>query len=360
MTEKRSPGLLKRGNVWHIDKQVFGLRLRESTKTTSLREANRYMARRMEIIRQTKLYGIRPKRLFRHAAMKYLQENQHKRSFHNDVHLLKQLDNFIGHVPLELLHQGTLTVFIEARRTQGIKNSTINHGLHLVRRVLYLAASEWIDDNGLSWLNTAPKIKYLPKENVRQPYPLSWEEQERLFQQLPPHLERMALFAINTGCRDHEICSLRWEWEQSIPELSTLVFIVPHTEVKNGYDRLVVLNDIARAVIESVRGQHPEFVFTYEGRAIKRMLNSAWRRARCSADVPNARVHDLKHSFGRRLRAAGVSFEDRQDLLGHKSSRITTHYSAAELQQLLNAANKVTQKINSTPTFTVLRMDRGR
>lgn len=26
------------------------------------------------------------------------------------------------------------------------------------------------------------------------------------------------------------------------------------------------------------------------------------------------RVHDLKHTFGRRLRAAGVSFEDRQDL----------------------------------------------
>jgi integrase len=37
------------------------------------------------------------------------------------------------------------------------------------------------------------------------------------------------------------------------------------------------------------------------------------------------RVHDLKHTFGRRLRAAGVSFEDRQDLLGHKSGRITTH-----------------------------------
>ncbi len=30
------------------------------------------------------------------------------------------------------------------------------------------------------------------------------------------------------------------------------------------------------------------------------------------------------HTFGRRLRAAGVSYEDRQDLLGHKSGRITT------------------------------------
>ncbi len=48
-----------------------------------------------------------------------------------------------------------------------------------------------------------------------------------------------------------------------------------------------------------------------------------------------------QHTFGRRLRAAGVSFEDRQDLLGHRSGRITTHYSAAELGNLLTAANQV-------------------
>ena len=49
----------------------------------------------------------------------------------------------------------------------------------------------------------------------------------------------------------------------------------------------------------------------------------------------------MEHAFGRRLRAAGASFEDRQDLLGHKSSRITTHYSAAELTTLTAAAEKV-------------------
>ncbi len=52
-------------------------------------------------------------------------------------------------------------------------------------------------------------------------------------------------------------------------------------------------------------------------------------------------MHDLKHTFGRRLRAAGVSYEDRQDLLGHKSGRITTHYSAGELENLIEAVNRV-------------------
>jgi len=41
------------------------------------------------------------------------------------------------------------------------------------------------------------------------------------------------------------------------------------------------------------------------------------------------------------LRAAGVNYEDRQDLLGHKSGRITTHYSATELENLIEAASKV-------------------
>lgn len=55
------------------------------------------------------------------------------------------------------------------------------------------------------------------------------------------------------------------------------------------------------------------------------MNNTSWQKARVRAGLPQVRVHDLKHTFGRRLRAAGVSFEDRQDLLGHKSGRMTTH-----------------------------------
>ena len=38
------------------------------------------------------------------------------------------------------------------------------------------------------------------------------------------------------------------------------------------------------------------------------MLNSAWLRTRREVELPQVRVHDLKHTFGRRLRAAGVAF----------------------------------------------------
>lgn len=84
------------------------------------------------------------------------------------------------------------------------------------------------------------------------------------------------------------------------------------------------------------------------------MISSGWRKAREQVGLPHIRVHDLKHTFGRRLRSAGVSFEDRQDLLGHKSTRITTHYSVAEISNLIAAANKVCEQKRST--LTLLRV----
>ena len=44
---------------------------------------------------------------------------------------------------------------------------------------------------------------------------------------------------------------------------------------------------------------------------------------------------------------AGVSFEDRQDLLGHKSTRITTHHSAAELANLMAASEKALEEFDT-------------
>ena len=218
-----------------------------------------------------------------------------------------------------------------------------------------LVTLKWIDEYGLPWIQSAARFKLLLDTQKQLPYPPSWDEQASIFKELPKHPGSMALFAVNTGCRDGEICNPKWEWEVSETPLNTSVFIKPGSYAKNVDDRLVVLNKIAMAVIEDQRGENPHYVFTYRGNPIARMLNSAWMRARTKAGLPQVRVHDLKHTFGRRLRAAGVSFEDRQDLLGHRSGRITTHYSAAELSRLIKAANRVCKRNGKQPELVVLR-----
>ena len=56
--------------------------------------------------------------------------------------------------------------------------------------------------------------------------------------------------------------------------------LIPGRKVKNGDDRLVILNQVARSVIESVRSEHPEFVFVRRGKPIQTMNNTAWQSAR--------------------------------------------------------------------------------
>jgi hypothetical protein len=189
MGRKRMPGLYKREEIWHIDKKIFGHRLCESTGTGDLEEAEKYLARRSEEVRQASVYGVRPKRIFQDAATKFLMENQHKRSLRSDASRLKMLIPHIGNMTLESIHMGSLQPYIEARRRDGVKMRTINHGLKVVRRICNLAASEWMDEYGLTWMLSAPKIKLLPEHDLRPSYPLSWEEQDKLFEQLPAHLQ---------------------------------------------------------------------------------------------------------------------------------------------------------------------------
>ena len=404
---KRMPGLYRRpdkpGGMWHVDKIVHGQRICESCGTCDEEEAKRFLVRRLEEVRQARVYGVRPDRIFRIAATKYLTDNQHKASIVSDGYMLQSLDPFIGELPLSKLHDGTLQPYVTARRASGIKSKSINNALSIVRRILNLASRKWRDEQGLTWLGTPPLISMQSTHDSRKPYPLSWGEQNDLFRELPAHLAKMALFKVNTGTREQEVCHLRWDWEIEVPELGTSVFLIPenfggrteNSGVKNGEDRLVVLNDVARSVIESCRGKHPERVFTYEGGPVGSINNSAWCKARVRAamkmyvasgkSIPsellckgqrgvlitdelkqfmesalpglaNVRPHDLKHTFGRRLRAVGVPLETRKVLLGHKNGDITSHYSAPELAELLEAANRVCGgESRKSPAMTLLK-----
>ncbi len=188
----------------------------------------------MEEIRKADVYGIRPERSFRQAATKFLLDNQHKRSIDRYAQSLKLMDPIIGDLPLKQIHQGTLDKYVQYRQKQGVKSSTVNRDLAVVRRILNLASRLWRDEHGLTWLETAPLLQFVDWNDARKPYPLSWEEQARLFARLPGHLRDMALFKVNTGTREQEVSCLRWEWETSMPELKSSLFVIPGDGVKSG------------------------------------------------------------------------------------------------------------------------------
>ena len=370
MGNRRTPGLIERGGLWHVDKRVRGTRICESTGTGNRLEAEEYLAKRIGELRERRIFGIRQDHSFRAAATKFLAEHQHKRSLERDARALAVVAPFIGDLPLRRVHHDTLQPFIRSRFQTGTSPGTINRDLAVVRRILNLAARLWRDESDRPWLDTTPLIQMLRHPNKRQPYPLSIDEERLLFSELRGHLARMALFKVHTGLREHEVVNLRWRWEVAVPELDTSVFVVPKEYVKNGLDRFVVLNRIAKSVIDACRGEHGEFVFTRRGRPLTRILNSGWKAARrraaeryptelgqpCPDGFRSLRVHDLKHTYGHRLRAAGVGFEDRKILLGHKSEHVTTHYSAPEIGTLIEASEKVCALgSRKTPALAIVR-----
>jgi hypothetical protein len=53
-------------------------------------------------------------------------------------------------------------------------------------------------------------------------------------------------------------------------------------------------------------------------------------------------------------------FEDRQDLVGHNSGRMTTHYSEAEVGNLIEASNKICgDQSRKSPARVILRKKRA-
>jgi len=392
MARKTITGLYEKGGVWQIDKVWRGQRFRESTGTGDRQEAEQYLIHKLEQWRQERVYGVRHVVTFSDAAARFLIEFQDQPSIRLSLHLLSQLNEFIGELPITHIDDQALQPFIKDRLApktlangqvkKGVTNRTVNMAIERAVRVLSLCARKWRDEEMRPWLDSVPMLTKLEeRKSSRKPYPLSWEEQSILFAELPAHLQTMALFKVNTGCREQEVCKLRWDWEIKVPELGTSVFLIPSdfggrhaaSGVKNGDERLVVLNSVARSVIEQQRGISPEWVFPYKGSAMHRMNDSAWKKARVRAanlwqevnlrpahpGYLSIRIHDLKHTFGRRLRAAGVTEEDRKALLGHKNGSITSHYSGAELGQLIEAANRVSVTDSRGPVLTVLKRMKG-
>ena len=396
MGKTRTSGITTDAGNKVVGKWVDGERIYARLGAVSQEDAEKWLAERIQRIKLAKERGSRPRIIFREASVRYLEDNRELASIDAVAFHLALLDPWIGDLGIDEVHDETLRPFKENRllptirrdgKAKAITLTTLNRSLEVVRRVLNLCARSYRHKNGLTWLETAPLISIdvkQAKKKARRPYPLSWEEQDLFFAELPsdPN-QQMALFKVNTGTREEEVCVLRWLWEIAVPELKTSVFVIPGRYVKNGEDRLIVMNQVAKAVIEARRGINAEFVFSYRGKGpgtwkpfdkrgpgepLDCMNNGGWQSARKRAaekypakfgrpapwGFEHVRVHDLKHTFGRRLRAAGVGEETRKVLLGHTNGDITTHYSAAELAELITAVNKIDRSLAS-PAITLLK-----
>lgn len=356
MSATRTPGItIGTDGRFFIDKRYRGTRIGMRVGAVTQEQAERRLRREMEHIdHELSQRGARPH--FGDCAQRYLSQSKDMRSLEAIRIHVRLLTEHVGHLEPHQVHDATLAPFISERIADGVSATTINRSLEIARTILHRAARAYRDENGRPWLDALPPLIAMLPECPRTPYPITWDEQDRLFPKVPAHLARMALFAVNTGLRDSNVCALRWAWEVPVLEVGRSVFVVPADAYKSKRAHVVVLNDIAWSVIQAQRGQHAEWVFPYRGRRIARMNNSAWRAARREAGLTAMRVHDLRHTYACRLRAVGVSAEDRAALLGHSTQSMVGHYASADVGRLLREANRV---LSRQETRTLLRVANG-
>ena len=101
-----------------------------------------------------------------------------------------------------------------------------------------------------------------------------------------------------------------------MPEIGRSVFVIPPQQYKANRPHVQILNDEAWSVVQECRGMHQDHVVVYRREReknidekpvmrydrIETMNNTGFQAARKAAGLTELRVHDLRHTFGQRLR----------------------------------------------------------
>ena len=361
MATTRTPGItvLTDGRRF-IDKRYLGVRIGLRAGAITQEQAEERLQIEIARVQCDLARKAHARPTFTECAARYVAQSRGKRSIDVIKWHVTLLQSYIGDLEPQQIHDQTLEPFVEARLAGGASATTINRSLEVVRTILNRAARSYRDADGRPWLEAIPPLITMLPESPRSPYPITWKEQDTLFRKLPAHLGRMALLAVNTGLRDSNVCGLQWTWEVAVPELGRSVFVIPPEAFKTKRPHVVILNDVAWSIVEAQRSLHSIWVFPFRGRRINTMNNSGWQDARRDAGLPLVRVHDLRHSFACRLRAAGVSAEDREALLGHANHSMAGHYASADVGHLLKQANLLLDRSGTRTLLRVADSQRGR
>jgi integrase len=161
-----------------------------------------------------------------------------------------------------------------------------------------------------------------------------------------------------TGARKSEIEGLRWSEVDFTHDCLRL------TDSKTGA-RVVPIGAAALAALGNLpRSKISAFVFPAEGDGKRHYVGTpkVWEKVRTAAELPEVRIHDLRHTFASFGAAGGLSLPLIAAILGHRDVKTTQQYAHLADSPVKAAADRTAAAIQGAmdgKSADVRRLHRG-
>ena len=207
--------------------------------------------------------------------------------------------------------------FIEAQRARGLRQTTINRRVSILR-----AALRWGVRMGLLAQDPLAGLR-LPKASSRRVPPPTPLELRRIFRVAAPHLQRVIVIGAYCGPRigPSELFRLRWR----DVDLERGVIRMPNA-AKGSRDavREIPVRKALAPLLRRWRGEDEaagvEHVVHWRGRQV-RTVHRAWHAALRRADVrQELSPYSLRHAYATYSAANGAPLKSLSALMGHRDA----------------------------------------
>lgn len=323
----------RKGSPYYWVRFTFkGHRISRSTGTDDPVKAQEYHDKlKASLWDQAKL-GAMPDYTWDEVVERWLDEKEGQASYSNHIIILRWLDKYLGGKRLLDIDTQLIETLKFAKRKEGVKKSTVDRYLSLIRSVLYYAMHN-------EMLTACPRIRqyHEPNERIRWLRP---EEEAALLRNLPDWLAEVIRFALATGLRHMNIIRLKWAQVDLVNRVATF----EASNMKNRTSFMLPLNSTAVEIVRRQIGKHSEYVFSRAGQMIYKANDGSWFIALERAGIENFHFHDLRHTWATRHIQAGTPVYELQALGGWKNANMVRRYAHLSLEQLAAAAERVVTK----------------
>jgi len=322
--KKRRRGMgsiFKHGRSWYIAYYVGGQQIKEKIGTVGLatkgQSEQALKARMGEVVQgRFKIENVKKSIALKGLIGRYIDWiKDNRKTNRTEVQVTKTFLEFSGNRRINKITTWDIEQYKSQRRKDGLKPSTINRELTVLRS-MFNRAIEWdeIKENPLSGVKKALPLK--AEDHDRKAECIPMDVFTKILENANESLRSFLIVSRNTGMRVSELTSLRCK------DINLSEEVINIRDSKNYTQRVVPMNatvlNVFKEILTSDKTEEDR-VFDYAG---KNSVGTAWRRLRERMNLKKKyRLHDLRHSFVTDLVTAGFDIKTIMEITGHRDMR---------------------------------------